>query len=569
MAALCLCHPHEKGSAHLDFGFFPNHNHTATLLVMGTFAGLGCFAQAIRQRDPWKAGMSGAASCLFLGVLLWVSESRAGIVLVAAGLVGWVGLTGLRHLRGHAGKAIILLVIALGGMFLIMDSKVKTRLNATVIQENTPVHTGVNALIQFHESADHPSMGMDGRVAIYHDTWSMIRHESWPGVGPGQFARVFPQYRQVTNAPNGQACLHPESDWLWMLAETGWPATLCLLAGAVAIWRVVWKQVRTGRTRFLRAGSLVAAMVLCLHGVFDVPGHRVGLMWAGVLLAAMCLRMPAAEDGGVVGRSSRGTQVIWRCVGGVLVAAGGFLLLAQLVGWPVLPSARVFGRMEEAKELYDADQAAYDRAVAEGRDYQPPADQDPLESAMKCVADALRITPLDPHPHYVMGALAAHYDDKQETVNREFAIQRRLDPTRINSVLMQARAWMAQAPQQTVTLWAEALRRASAEEARLPKAADNIAATFHQMVIDAVACGNEELELKALEIAEGKPKLLAEWAGSVPPALLDRELPRLLAATENSGDRKALHQIWKKRGTKGTAAEFAASHPELDLNPPP
>ena len=642
--------------AKTPFGFFPNRNHTATLLAMGTFASLGCFAQAIRLKEPWKIAWSLVSTCLFLWVLWKVSESRAGVVLVAAGFVAWLLLSGLRHLRGHAGKAVILLLIALAGMFLIVDSKMKTRwedgfgkeslkvrldevdrllsrpgfmdesaekslepplkglrsrmrtlayLNESVkkqietrlnevvsllnrpgaLDESTekeidarfkavdlllgpPASSDAAPKLTFDEGPTvQPDIKMDGRISIYHDTWSMIRHENWPGVGPGQFAQVFPQYRKITNASNESRCFHPESDWLWMLAETGWPATLCLAAGTAAVLFTVLRQVRSGRTRFLRTGGLVAAMLLCLHGAFDVPGHRVGLLWAAVLLAAMSLRAPAGTDPAAVRGPSRVSRFIWRCLGGLLVLAGGGLLIAAWSGSPVLPSARASRWMEETKALYDADQAAYDRAKADGRDYQPPPGQDPLESAMDRVERVLRISPLDSHRNYILGALALHFDDKRDDALRAFAIQRRLDPTRVNSVLLQARAWTVQDPQQTKELWSEALRRAATDEARFPTSAVGVNATYGEILRDVGK--NETLATAALELAAGKPALLVMWAGSAPTASVDRELPRLLADLGDRGERQTLFQTWKSRGSKDAAANFAREHPELELAPPP
>jgi len=562
LVALCCHRPPTP------FGFFPNRNHTATLLAMGTFAGLGCFAQAIRLKDAWKIVLSLVPTCLFLGVLFTVSESRAGIVLVAAGFVLWFLMSGLRHLRGHTGKAILLLLIGMGGIFLIVDSKVKTRLDATVKHIETPPSAATAApKLSFDEgSTVQPDMNMDGRIAIYHDAWSMIRHEPWCGVGPGQFAQVFPQYRNVTNASNDSQCLHPESDWLWLLAETGWPATLCLAVAVAAVLLTALQQVRSGRARFLRTGSLVAALLLCLHGIFDVPGHRVGLMWAAALLAAMSLRTPEEGNSVAAAPPSRTSRRIWRCLGGLLVLAGGGLLISQWTGSPVLPSVRSLRWMEETKALYDADRAAYDRAQADGQDYQPPSGQDPLESAMERVGRALRISPLDPHRHFVLGVLALFFDEKHAVVTQAFAIQRRLVPTRVSLALEQARAWMNMDPHQTVALWHEALQRAAAEEARFPKSPNGVSNTYQQTL--QTAGKDETLMTGALKLADGNPALLEAWARSAPATLLDREMPRLLPATPESVDRNALFRAWKERGSKETAASFALAHPDFGLAPP-
>ena len=66
----------------------------------------------------------------------------------------------------------------------------------------------------------------------------------------------------------------------------------------------------------------------------------------------------------------------------------------------------------------------------------------------------------------------------------------------------------------------------------------------------------------------GQTCTVAAWAGAAPIALLDREMPRLLAAPELANDRITLFRVWKDRGSKAAAANFAKAHPELGLAPP-
>lgn len=550
------------------FGFFPNRNHSATLLAMAAFAGLGALAHAVRRKDVWKIGLSLPPTCLAFWALLVVSASRAGIVLAVVGCVAWLWLTGLRSFRGNAGKALVLLLIAVGGIFLIVDSTAKKRLTETV-GKLSPAGAEATATPEtpFAEApVAQVALSMDGRIPIFLDTLTMVRREPWPGVGPGQFARVFPQYWERTDAPNNSQCLHPESDWLMMLAETGWPATLCLAAGVGAVFFSAVRQMRKGRSGFLRTGSLIAALLLCVHGIFDVPGHRVGLAWAAAWLLAMALRAQGVDADGRENGPSRMARGVWRVLGLVILAGGLALLAAQWRGTALLPSVRAQRHMWNAKNLYDQDQAAYDKAVVEGRDYQPAPEQDPLEAALREVAAAIRITPLDPHPHYVRGALALHYDDKQEMARRAFAIQRRLVPTRVNLPLEQALAWSKQGPEEVGALWSEALRRARAEEARFPDSNHGVRNTFSRAMHD--AGGSEALVLELLKTAGTDAGLLELWARSAPAGLLDREMPRMLADSASPAARVPLFGIWKSRGSKDAASNFARSRPDLGLSSP-
>jgi len=555
---------HEPGTL---FGCFPNRNHTATLLAMGSLAGLGCFAQAIRSKNGWVIALSLGPTCLLMWALFGVSESRAGIVLFAAGLLGWITLTGLRYFGGNTGKALVLILLTVGGVFLIADSTAKKRLTDTIdklapSEIGQPPATTSPFSNQTTAPADPP---LDARIPIYRDTLAMIRSEPWTGVGPGQFVNVFPQYRAKTISPNHAQCLHPESSWLKMLAETGWPATLCLAAGVVLVAITSLRRARKGRARFLRIGCIVAALLLCLHCIFDVPGHRIGLAWAAALLLAMALRAPGESSRQPSATPSRPARLAWRGIGLLILTAGGILLIAQARQTALLPSARALRHMQQAKALYDADQAAYEEATAAGLEYQPPPERDPLEAALPQVAQTIRVTPLDPHPHYVRGVLALHYDNKHEIAREAFAIQRRLIPTRVNLLLEQARAWMIQSPQRRIDLWQEAMHRATTEATRRTDDRTIISSTYQRILRDA---GREDESIAAatLALADGHPELLPLWARNAPTSLLDRELPRLIPSPMETRDRQALFKTWQQRGSRESATEFARSHPDLDLD---
>jgi hypothetical protein len=348
-----------------------------------------------------------------------------------------------------------------------------------------------------------------------------------------------------------------------MLAEVGWPATLCLVVGVMSVFFVAMRRIRQGRSRFLRMGCVVAALLLCLHGLFDVPGHRVGLAWAAILLLASSLRHPSEDRADTNSGQSALGRWCWRGLGGILALAGLFLIHAHWKQQSFLPSVRARTAMNEAKALYARDQAAYESAVAEGRDYEPLPWEDPLEVALLKIKEVIDVAPLDPYPHYVRGSLALHYDDKPSIVSHAFPIQRRLEPRRVNVAMEQARAWSKQDPDEVLTLWKEAMRRATSEQVRSPDGPLQLANTYQRAL--QTAGGGESLVSAALNLAGADPALLAMWAGSAPVAMLDREMPRLLSFDSPVEARKPLFETWRKRGSGKAAADFAKSHPELGL----
>ena len=198
------------------YGFFPNRNHTATLLAMGAICGLASFVQAMRDRKWGQLAGGGVAACVCFWAVLGWSESRGGLLLVAVGAVAFLGCVGLRYLGRHSGRAVLLLGILVVGGFLIANSALKARIRNTAEKlEIVPQGAESKAYAQWAEKEGfQPPSGLDFRLPVWRDTVSMIASAPWTGHGAGQFASVFPQFRDRSIIVNGSDCLHPESDWL-------------------------------------------------------------------------------------------------------------------------------------------------------------------------------------------------------------------------------------------------------------------------------------------------------------------------------------------------------------------
>lgn len=539
------------------FGFFPNRNHTATLVAMGSFAALACLAHGIQRKQAGVILLAVIPLLLFLHVLLGVSESRAGVVLLVAGLLAWIPLAGTRYLRGHVGKAVLLLVFGLAGTFLVMDSRVKERVAASLGGLQSPA-----------EESPGPSAGpaaegipADGRIPIYRDTWQMIRAEPWTGVGPGQFVWIFPQYRDRIRLSSETPCLHPESDWLMILAENGWPAAACLVIGVISVLVPAFARARHGRSRGLRTGCAVAAALLCVHGIFDVPGHRVGLAWSAALLLAISLRPGEGGEAGSGSRRHGAGRIGWRLAGSVLLAGGLVLLHAQWTRGAVLPSALAAREMREMQRVYEADRAAAELARQEGRRYQPAPGDDPLDEALEHAERAAAIRPLDPHPHYIRGVLALHFEGKETEAGQSFAIQRRLFPQQVTVVMNQAQAWGVRDLARVRELWTEALERAAADEARFSWSQVRVGNTYERILREAAE--DERLSALALDLAAGDFHRLEMWVRATPAAALDLHFPRISGAGLTADQRQALLRIWKNRGSKEAIGAFEREHPEF------
>ena len=191
------------------FGFLPNRNHTATLLVVGAVLSVGLMHwEAMRGRRGAALLAALAGAPCFAG-LLFVSISRAGVVFLGLGLLLWAagaarGRARRPVLGGFAVLGLFLVVLFAAGENAVRERLVKIASEAVSVERTS-------------ETGD-----LDFRLPISRDTWRMSTESPWMGYGLGQFAAVFPQYRQ--DSARAARVLHPESDWLMVAAESGWPA---------------------------------------------------------------------------------------------------------------------------------------------------------------------------------------------------------------------------------------------------------------------------------------------------------------------------------------------------------
>jgi hypothetical protein len=152
-----------------------------------------------------------------------------------------------------------------------------------------------------------------------------------------------------------------------------------------------------------------------------------------------------------------------------LLAAGVYLIRAEWWGGEV-PAVRLAAHVrEKAIELYRQDLALQKAAKAEGQTYQPDPAEDLLEKALRLMEPVSQVAPLDRELLRLKGALALHFDDKFDLVDRTFALERALDPTWVELPLRQAEALARPRPQEVPALWQEALSRAGAIDRLTPE----------------------------------------------------------------------------------------------------
>ncbi|MBK1883049.1 O-antigen ligase family protein [Luteolibacter pohnpeiensis] len=435
-----------------QFGFFPNRNHTGTYLAMGSVCGLGVILQSLKDRHFWRLGLSILGTCICLWAAFQWSVSRGGVLLIAIGSVLWLPMIGRRYLGKHGSKAIVLLALLIIGGYLLNESQVKKRLSDTSEKIAAVAENEDPSAAEPSESENSPTLSsVDFRVPMALDALDMIKDAPLTGVGAGQFVYVFPQYRTRTAIVNDAIAYHPESDWLWIISECGIGAALILLAMTLLALGYGVLSIFKGRDRAIRAACLIAAILVPLHGIADVPGHRLPLALASFLLFTVSL-IPSRKSENH--RNNRSVRLSIQLFGLFPIFFGICLLLGK---WPTgNPIALQMGTDE-----YGNARKSFVEVT------NPPADEDFTETFKKLTTarNQLKSTidrlPLDPWLRRLDGNYASLFAGNESEVKKLFEIEGTLSPTSVQVPMRQAETALANHPSLSAEAWSEALQRSS------------------------------------------------------------------------------------------------------------
>src|SRR6266513_286878 len=280
-----------------NFGPFPNRNETGDLFGLTAVIILACGQDDLRKgRKRWIVWI--LALVLIVAAII-LNFSRSGIGILVAGSAFWLGAFAFRQ------RSLWRLALGVSFLFLLLTALLLF---------------GGQIFERFH-LRDFGSAGisMDFRWRILHDTFRLIRDSPWCGIGFGNFESIFAIFRDASLS--GPRALHPESDWLWLWTELGWPAVLLTIVGiALLVSRVF--PLREGTNQGYRLAALIAALLFAFHGIVDVSGHRVGTAFAAVFLLGLSLHRPLSL------KMSQWMPILFRVLGLILLAAGLSLFVA-------------------------------------------------------------------------------------------------------------------------------------------------------------------------------------------------------------------------------------------------
>ena len=487
------------------FGPFPNRNQTGDLFGIASIVLLACGQDDFRHgRKRWILWV------LALGVLIAaiiLNLSRAGLAILVGGSVLWIVVVTLRQ-RSSAR-------IALGISFILL------LLSSILV-------LGGQTLERFHlHGLGGTGISVDFRWKIFHDAFALIRSSPWCGIGLGNFESVFAMFRRESLSDT--RALHPESDWIWLWAELGWPAVVLAILGAVLLIRRVL-PLQEGTNQRFRLAALLGAVVFAVHGLVDVSGHRVGTAYAGILLLGASLHRPLCL------KPSRIAPILFRVTGLVLLMSG----LAWMIA--VRERALLPGSVgvSNVKELSPA--------AIRGRNFS---------EAISLTTRALQWAPLDWQLYFSRG-LAEVAAKQPEKAVEDFRRARFLEPNAFEVPLAEGNAWLSSQPIFAATAWREALRRTQTGRQRLE---------VYAGMLNKAAIENVEVGHILQEVGLTEHDLVLAYLSRVSGTLFKHELQRFLENdpdlhTLTETEKLALFSLWSERGDLEELARQVQQHQE-------
>ena len=510
-----------------DFGFFPNRNHTAALLVTGSVLALGVIREAWSEKKVVVFLLSGAALSLCVYSLLFYSISRAGVVFLLLGAVIWVLALGRSHRSTPLLVSCAAIAIALFVYFFAADGMSKDRLLAMVGIDSKSAESDAESPRVIETALE------DTRTKIFQDTARMIWDYPITGTGLGTYAYVYPFYARKSIGEAG--ALHPESDWLMIAAESGLPCVLCAALLLGVLLRDIG-ELRRSQTWPLRWGIICGALVAVLHGLVDVPLHRIELGWWVLVLAGLAFGYPTPTQ------TERNIQwVVQRLVfgvgGGAILAVGALLVGAQWFSLPPFPPYRGEVVVDQMRQL-----------AAAGKS----------KEAVNLARSEIPLSPMSRGLYRELGFRELKNGGNPVVADAVFAAERALNPVSAQIPLDQGRLWIRDDPLRTATLWGEALQKHLAIE----KAGGH--ADTAEMFRGMLGAGRQHPGLAAAlaSYARTTPETWLAWISIAPKGSIEETSKdaQFLAMLDHEGQRKFLTTWWNV-GDRKAMAVFLAENP--------
>src|SRR4030095_3858299 len=488
-----------------NFGPFPNRNQTGALFGLAAIVILACAQDDLRKRR--KRWIVWILELVLIGAAIILNFSRSGIAMLMAGSAFWLGALAFRPRspwRLALGISFFLLLLLLTALVLF----------------------GGQTLERFHlHNFGSTGIPSNLRWRIFHNTFRLICNSPWCGIGFGNFESIFAIFR---DASLGDArVLQPESDWLWLWTEVGWPSLVLVIVGITLLASRVF-PLRAGTNQGYRLAALIAALLFAIDGIVDVSGHQMGTAFAAVFLLGLSAHRPFSL------KKSRWTSILFRFVGLVLLAAGLSLVVAAH-GEKLLPGSVGVSSAKQLSAVADTE-LNFSETVA-------------------LTTNTLQWAPIY-WELYLEHAIAEVEVKQAKNAVDDFRRARFLEPSAYEVPLAEGNAWLPYHPVLAIAAWREALRRAGPLRPGV----------YASMLSDA-SLRSPEVSPILEAIGLNEHDLALPYLSRISGARFNRALAQLLRNDPNLSsfsetEKLALFAVWSERGDPEEISRAVEQHPD-------
>lgn len=348
--------------------------------------------------------------------VLLVNSSRAGVLLFFGGMIVWVCFSSFSKRSTQRISLYVALLLTLAALYITFGDTLLDRL-----------------------AVPKPSfapLSIQARLKLATSTMEMISGVPLLGVGLGNFEEVF-----ALTSPGSDFFsrpVHPGSDWLWLAAEAGLPVVILMLLAVIAYIFSTgsWRSKDSSGRKYpcLRSACAVAALMVPVHGIIDVPGHHVGLLFTMMLLAGLSL-----PSGRKNSSAPQATGLGLRLIPVTFCFGIAALWLAVNLGYPALPGS------------LSADMLGHRSARQD--------DEGDLEKARQSITSAIAMRPLHWRHYYDRASLSLAMGQAPNLVLEDFARARILEKHSGLLCYQEALLWMRYRPKYSIPAWRQALER--------------------------------------------------------------------------------------------------------------
>jgi O-antigen ligase len=482
------------------FGPFANRNHTSSIMAVASVLCMAAAYDFHSNNQRFWIAFPPVLAIFFILVL--TNSSRAGAILFFLGILSWAFTASLR--RSFAKKLVLVAALMLAGiaLILVLRGSLTDKFKSVLARES------------FASTAE-------GRTRLYSDVVKMTAESPWVGVGLGCFSEVYPQVASF-HEPDARF-LHPESDWLWLMAEGG---MLSLIAGVSVVILLgsmtgPWSRSRDNDSMSrqdwrMRQGAAIAALVAAVHGIVDVPNHGIGYGLTSGLLLALAVRSSRVRT-----PATWIDRIAFRILGTGALAAG-LCWVAISMGTPALPGKSSASLLAHQARMLST----------EDRDVE----------ALKKVDQAISMNPLNWTLYYLRAKLHLYLRHPDQAALLDFGRARAVEPHYSWMCIDEGKAWLRYDSPLAIQAYREFLRRN-------PRRIDIFGEIFTLVQNDPT------LRLELRKIISTPELKLAYMGITTQPAEFSEVLAELmgqqptLEGLEPEG-RLRLFRLWQQRGDK-------------------